>query len=84
MLQYIVAGLLLLVLVALLWDVLKHAAGKLAVIAVNSVAGLLILYFLNVYVGWRIPISLPTLVICGLFGIPGVATLVILYLFRMI
>jgi pro-sigmaK processing inhibitor BofA len=77
-------GLILLVLVAIFWSSVKAIFSKAANVLINSVAGLLILLVLNLVFGWKIPISLITLLICGLFGIPGVATLVILYFFDML
>lgn len=84
MLQYVVAALILLVIAVLVWDLLKKLASKAAGGLINSVAGLLILVFLNKFLGWSIPIGLPSIIVCGLFGIPGVGSLIILHYFHWI
>jgi pro-sigmaK processing inhibitor BofA len=84
MVDIILAGLVILTILILGWDIVKKLAAKASTLILNSVAGVLILLFLNVFLGWGIPIKIATLVVCGLFGIPGVGTLVILYLDGMI
>ncbi|MFH1055228.1 MAG: pro-sigmaK processing inhibitor BofA family protein [Candidatus Altiarchaeota archaeon] len=84
MIEYLIALVVLVILAALGWDLIGKTAYKGAAILLNSIAGLLILLFLNMFLGWRIPVNLITVVICGLFGIPGIATLIILYLFGML
>jgi pro-sigmaK processing inhibitor BofA len=83
-LDYILPLILKLVLVALSWDVLKKILTKASTILLNSVAGVLILLFVNIYLGWKIPLNAATLLICGLFGLPGIGTLLILYYAKMI
>ena len=77
-------GLILLLIVVIFWGTVKRIVSKAANLLINSIAGLLILLALNVLLGWKIPINLITLLVCGVFGIPGVSTLAILYYFDMI
>jgi pro-sigmaK processing inhibitor BofA len=80
MVNYLLAGIIILFLIVVFWGTLKKALSKASMIALNSIAGILILLFLRTLVGWDIPINLATLVVCGLFGIPGVGALVVLHL----
>ena len=84
MMEYVAAAILLIVFAAVFWTLIKKAAAKALVVLVNSISGLLILVFLNTYMYWSIPINLPTIIVCGLFGIPGVGALIILHSFGMI
>ncbi len=84
MIPYIAAAILLLVVVALGWGLLKKALAKATMLLLNGVAGLLILWFLNTYLCLGIPINIATVLVCGLFGIPGIGALVVLYFFGMI
>jgi len=84
MIEYAAAAVVFLLLAALLWGLLKKVAARAFTLLVNSVAGLLILGFLNAYLGWSIPVNLQTLLVCGLFGIPGVGALVVLHLTGMV
>ena len=78
--DYVIAGIILAILLIIGWDALKRVVNKALAILVNSIAGLLILVFLNVYLGWHIPLNIITILICGIFGLPGIGTLIILYL----
>ena len=82
--DYLVAGIILLLLVTVFWELLKKSFSKASNLLLNSVAGILILMFLRTFLGWDIQINAPTILICGLFGIPGVATLIILHLSGML
>jgi pro-sigmaK processing inhibitor BofA len=84
MIEYIVLGVILLLVAGLLWGLLKKVVSTAATLILNSIAGVLILLFLNIYLGWDIPLNIPSLLVCGLFGMPGVGALIILHLFRMI
>ena len=70
--------------IALFLTVFKKLITKIAVLFVNSVVGLILLALGNIYLGFNIPITAPTIIVCGLFGVPAVATLIILHLFRII
>ena len=80
MIEYIIGGVVLVVLLVVLWEILKAVAHKSVTLLVNSVAGVLILLFLKYYLSWQIPLNIATMIICAIFGLAGVGTLVILYL----
>jgi pro-sigmaK processing inhibitor BofA len=84
MIEYLVGGIVLLFLVALSWELIKSVASKFKTLLLNSLAGILILLFLKVYLGWGIPMNPATLLICGLFGLPGIGTVIILHIAGMI
>jgi len=81
--NHVVAAVILVAAAALLWDLFKKIASTAGKLLLNSVAGVLILLFLNTFLRWNIPVNVATLVVCGLFGVPGVGTLILLYLFKM-
>ncbi len=83
-LGYAVAAVVLAVFAVIAWSLLKGAVHKVETLIVNGVAGVLILLFLNVYLGWGMPLNLATVLISAVFGLPGVGTLVALHLFGML
>jgi len=83
MVDYLIAAAILLVLVLIGWSLIKSIIHKAALLIINGVAGVLILLILDLYLGWHIPLNSITIGICAVFGIPGVATLIILNLFGM-
>jgi pro-sigmaK processing inhibitor BofA len=82
--NYLVTGIVLLFVVALLWSLIKKIITSASKLIINSVAGVLILLFLNAYAGWGIEVNPATVLICGIFGVPGIGTLIILYLAGML
>jgi pro-sigmaK processing inhibitor BofA len=84
MIEYVAAALVFLVLAGLLWGLIKKLASTAVVFIMNGIVGVLVLLFLNNYMDWAIPVNTPTLVVCGLFGIPGVGALIVLHLTGMI
>ncbi|MBD3388525.1 MAG: sigmaK-factor processing regulatory BofA [Candidatus Altiarchaeales archaeon] len=84
MIEYIAAAVILLAFLVLFWSLIKKLAVKASILLVNGLAGVLILFFLNHYLGWWIPVNLATVLVCALFGIPGVGALVVLHFFNMI
>ena len=82
MIDYPLTGIALLIIAVLIWQILKNVASAAVKIILNSAAGLLILLFLNTYLGLDIPLNWVTLLSCGLFGLPAVGTIIILSAFR--
>jgi pro-sigmaK processing inhibitor BofA len=81
MIQYIILAAAVLILLSLFWSLITKIATKATVIIVNSAIGLVLLYLLNNVVGFRIPIELSTVLVCGVLGIPGILSLALLHLF---
>jgi hypothetical protein len=84
MLEYIILVLILVLAASIVWGLIGKVVSTVTTLLINSIAGILILLFLNLYLGWNIPLTLPILLVCGLFGIPGVLTLILLFLFKML
>jgi len=76
--------LIIILALGLLWGLIKKVAAKAVIALGNSIAGLLILAFLNIYLGMSVPVNLATVIVCALFGLPGVGALVVLNYFTMI
>jgi pro-sigmaK processing inhibitor BofA len=81
MIEYLILALAIGLGIGLAWSILKKVASWASVALLNSIAGVLILLFFNTYFNWSIPISIPTLIVCALFGIPGVGALLVLDFF---
>ncbi|MBU0762548.1 MAG: pro-sigmaK processing inhibitor BofA family protein [Candidatus Altiarchaeota archaeon] len=79
--EYVLLAAAGLVVLSILWELITKIAVKATTLILNSVLGLAALYVLDQFLGFHIPIVLPTILICGLFGLPGVASLAILYFF---
>ena len=84
MLDYIILAIAVLVGVSLLWTIVRKLAVKASMVLINSIVGLAVLFGLNMFVGWNIPLTIPVIVVCGLFGLPGVGAIVLLYFFNII
>lgn len=67
-----------------LWKFLKKFFSKFIVLVGNSIAGVLMLVGLNLLLGLGIPINIFTLIIAGIFGVPGIACLILLKIGGMI
>jgi pro-sigmaK processing inhibitor BofA len=81
--EYVILAGAALIVLSLFWSFIKNIAVKASTLILNSALGLAVLFVLN-WFGFSIPIILPTILVCGLFGLPGIASLVILHLFRLI
>jgi hypothetical protein len=80
MIEYLILGIAVLGLLGILMGLLKILTKKAATLLVNSLAGILILLVLNNYLGWNIAINAATIIVCAIFGIPGIGTLIVLHL----
>jgi inhibitor of the pro-sigma K processing machinery len=67
-----------------LWRVVKALLAKLLILFLNSLAGLILLFTLNLVFNVGVPVNVFTVVIAGVFGLPGVASLLILRIGGMI
>jgi len=84
LLGYAVLAVVLAVFAFIAWSLLKGAVHRVETLIVNGVAGVLILLFLNIYLGWGMPLNLATVLISAVFGLPGVGALIFLHLFGMV
>ena len=82
--NYLMAAVVFLLTVLVFWDLIKKIMSSATKILVNGAAGVLILVFLNTYAGWDIPVNPATIIVCSVFGLPAIATLIILYLAGML
>lgn len=77
----LILGLLLLaVALVLFFKIAKKALSFIARIIINSVAGLVLIFLLR-FVGIMVPLTLPVLVVVALFGVVGLAVILILMFF---
>ncbi|MDE1868375.1 MAG: pro-sigmaK processing inhibitor BofA family protein [Candidatus Micrarchaeota archaeon] len=80
-----IGGILLVILIVIgVWIVLKifrHALKIVFGVIINSIVGVLAILGLNLFLNIGIPLKAYTLIPVALFGIPSVATLLILRLF---
>jgi len=67
---------------AVIWWLAAKLALKSTAFIVNSVLGTLVLVGANKLLGWYIPITFPTLLVCAFFGLPGAGSILILYYFK--
>jgi inhibitor of the pro-sigma K processing machinery len=76
--------LLAFVLIVVILAIAYYLVKKLAVLVINAVLGLILLFFLNTFqvMQWvgkpDLGYSLATLIICGVGGLPGVLVLILL------
>ena len=62
----------------IVWKVVGKLLGKLFFFALNSIGGLVILLALNLIFDARIPLNIFTVAIVGIFGLAGIASLLLL------
>ncbi len=88
MINYFISELIVIMLIVLVLFII-FKIGKLILklifgIITNAILGLISIFALNYFFNLGIPIKIATLLICALFGLPGVGSLIILRLFNMI
>jgi hypothetical protein len=64
----------------IVYSFIKHVAKFLLAVAINSLAGLIVLALLKM-VGINVPLTLPIIISIALFGLGGVGTILVLLLF---
>jgi pro-sigmaK processing inhibitor BofA len=72
--------LFLFIFAVIFWSVLKQAIKLVWGVIINTVLGLLGIFFLNL-LGFSIPINIVTVLVAAIFGLLGVAVLALLALF---
>ena len=79
----LMSALLWILLIILMWKIIKPLVHRLLIITLNSLLGIAALIILN-QIGFNIPVVIPTILITGLFGIPGIISLALLDYFSLI
>lgn len=80
LLQYILIGVVAVVLLALVLKLLKCSIKTILKFVINAVVGIAVIFLLNLIPGVAIPLTWWTGLISGLFGIPGVIVLLVVFL----
>lgn len=79
-LQYILIGIVAVIVLALVLKLLKFSVKTIIKFVINAVIGIAVIFLLNLIPGVGIPVTWWTGLVSGLFGIPGVIVLLIIFL----
>ncbi|HIX46713.1 MAG TPA: pro-sigmaK processing inhibitor BofA family protein [Candidatus Borkfalkia faecigallinarum] len=79
-LQTLLVGAVAIVLIALVLKLLKVSIKGILGFIVNAAVGIALIFLLNMIPGVEIPLTWWTGLVSGLFGIPGVVVLLIIFL----
>ena len=79
-LQYILIAVAAIVVVAIVLKLLKFGFKTIIKFVINAVVGIAVIFLLNLIPGVAIPLTWWTGLISGLFGIPGVIVLLVIFL----
>lgn len=82
--ETILIGVLALLGALVVYQVFKRLTLGLWQVVANSVMGVALIYLLGKYLGFQIPLTYVTVLVCAIFGVPGAGTLVVLKYFNYI
>lgn len=74
----------LLIAAAIIWWLIKKLAMQIGALIANSLMGMIVIFIANRLLEWSIPLNLPVLMVCAVFGLPGAGSIMLLYYFGML